>query len=147
MNVQDLICSGRETFTRNGWPHNAVGCFVWSSSFSILLTDLTFSSSIVFILENIRFLPRVRGNRQSVKPIGCFSRGYRCSTFDVWQYSKCNTLILCRRRFPPIGLHKGILNSPCLLILLIRTKDKDNEVKILDWTYVLISSKENSSTG
>ena len=46
-----------------------------------------------------------------------------------------------------MGLHKGILNSPCLLILLIHTKDKDNKVKILDWPYVLISFKENSSTG
>ena len=32
---------------------------------------------------------------------------------------------LChRRRFPPLGLHKGILNFPCLLILLIHTKHK-----------------------
>ena len=44
-------------------------------------------------------------------------------------------------------LHTGILNSPCLLILFIHTKDKDNKVKILDWLYVLISFKENSSTG
>ena len=46
-----------------------------------------------------------------------------------------------------MGLHKGILNPPCLLILLIHTKDKDNKVKILDWPYVLISFKENSSIG
>ena len=44
-------------------------------------------------------------------------------------------------------LHTEILNSPCLLILFIHTKDKDNKVKILDWLYVLISFKENSSTG
>ena len=32
---------------------------------------------------------------------------------------------LClRRRFPPLGLHKRILNSLCLLILLIHTKHK-----------------------
>ena len=31
-----------------------------------------------------------------------------------------------------MGLHKGIFNSPFLLILLIHTKEKDNKVKILD---------------
>ena len=31
---------------------------------------------------------------------------------------------LCLRRFLPLGLHKGILNSPCLLILLIHAKHK-----------------------
>ena len=27
---------------------------------------------------------------------------------------------ISQRKFPPLGLHKGILNSPCLLILLIK---------------------------
>ena len=31
---------------------------------------------------------------------------------------------LCLRRFPPLGLHKRILNSLCLLILLIHSKHK-----------------------
>ena len=51
------------------------------------------------------------------------------------------------RRFPPLGLHKGILNYPCHLILLIHTKDKDNKMKILYWPHFLISFYENSSTG
>ena len=51
----------RGTFTQNGWPCNAAGCFVWGSSFWILLSDLTYSYSIVFILENkIWFLPYIR---------------------------------------------------------------------------------------
>ena len=37
----------------------------------------------------------------------------RSSVFNVCQ--------ICLRRFPPLGLHKGILNSSCLLILLIHT--------------------------
>ena len=40
---------------------------------------------------------------------------------------------LClRRRFPPQGLHRGILNSSCVLILLIHTKHKYKEMK--SWT-------------
>ena len=39
---------------------------------------------------------------------------------------------LCLRRFPPLRLHKGILNSLCFLILLIHTKHKNIEVKY--WT-------------
>ena len=37
-----------------------------------------------------------------------------------------------RRSFPSLGLHKGILDSPCLLILLIYTKRKNNNMKF--WT-------------
>ena len=37
-----------------------------------------------------------------------------------------------RRSFPSLGLHKGILDSPCLLILLIYTKRKNNKMKF--WT-------------
>ena len=37
---------------------------------------------------------------------------------------------LClRRKIPPLGLHKGILNSSLLLILLIHTKHKHNKMK------------------
>ena len=84
-------------------------------------------------------------NSQSDKPIGCFSIG--APSFMSDGILNAILLILCLTRFPPMWLHKGILNSPCLPILLILTKDKDNKVKILDWPYVLISFKENSSTG
>ena len=39
---------------------------------------------------------------------------------------------LCLRKFPPLGLHKRIMNFPCLLILLIHTKHKNNKMK--SWT-------------
>ena len=39
---------------------------------------------------------------------------------------------LCLRRFPPLKLHKRILNSPCLLILWIHTKHKNYKMK--SWT-------------
>ena len=54
--------------------------------------------------------------------------------------------MLCLSGFPPLRLHKGILNFPCLLILLVHTKDKDNKMKILDWPHALIYFKENWST-
>ena len=44
---------------------------------------------------------------------------------DVWRISKCNSV----RRFPPLGLHKGVLNYRCLLILLIHTKHKNNKMR------------------
>ena len=34
-----------------------------------------------------------------------------------------------QRSFPPLGLHKGISDSPCLQILLIYTKNKNNKLK------------------
>ena len=50
---------------------------------------------------------------------------------ECWQDSRCDFvqyLIIARRRsedsFPSLGLHKGILDSPCLLILLSYTKHK-----------------------
>ena len=47
---------------------------------------------------------------------------------NVWQDSKCDSahylIIALRRSFPSLGLHKGILDSPCPLILLIFTKRK-----------------------
>ena len=39
---------------------------------------------------------------------------------------------LCLRRVSPLGLHKGILNSLCFLILLIHTKHENNKMK--SWT-------------
>ena len=40
------------------------------------------------------------------------------------------------RRLPPLGLYKGMLDSPCLFILLIYTIQQD---EILDWSRILIS--------
>ena len=37
------------------------------------------------------------------------------------------------RSFPHLGLHKAISDSPCLLILLIHTKHKNNKMK--SWTH------------
>ena len=34
-----------------------------------------------------------------------------------------------RKKFPPLGLHKGILDSSCLLILLISTKQQGNTLE------------------
>ena len=67
------------------------------------------------------------GNSQCVKAIGCFSRGAPWLFFD-----RILNVILCLRRFPPLGLHKAILNFRCLLILLIHTKNKNNKMKF--WT-------------
>ena len=52
-----------------------------------------------------------------VKTIGCFCRGAPSCLMAFWMW-------LCLRKFPPLGLHKRILNSLCLLILLIHTKHK-----------------------
>ena len=64
------------------------------------------------------------GNRQLVKTVGCFNRGAPSLMFDG-----ILNMILCLRRFPPLGLHKGILNSPCFLILLIHPKHRNNKMK------------------
>ena len=40
--------------------------------------------------------------------------------------------MLCLGRFPSLGLHKEILNSPCLLILLIPTKHENQKDELLD---------------
>ena len=42
----------------------------------------------------------------------------------VWQDCKCDSVWGLRRRFLSLQLHKRILNSPCLLIILIHTKHK-----------------------
>ena len=52
--------------------------------------------------------------------LSCWLFRHGSSVVDVWQ--------LCLRRFPPLELHKGILNSSCLLILLIHTKHKYNQM-------------------
>ena len=54
----------------------------------------------------------------------------------------------CLSRFPPLGLHKEIVNSPGFLILFIHTKHTHKKKdEHLDWPHVLISFKKNSSTG
>ena len=67
------------------------------------------------------------GNNQRVKPVGCFGRGAPSLIFDG-----ILNVMLCLRRFPPLGLHKGSLISPSLLILFIHTKDKN--IKMKSWT-------------
>ena len=57
----------------------------------------------------------------------------RSSIVDVWRNSKCEETIIClKRRFPSLELHRGILNSSCVLILLIHTKNKYKKMK--SWT-------------
>ena len=58
--------------------------------------------------------------------------------------SRSNILAI-NTRFPPLRLHKKILNYLCLLILLINTKHKKKD-DILDWRHLFISLKENSAT-
>ena len=61
-----------------------------------------------------------------LSPLAAFAGELRrwCLTkFQVW---------FCLRSFSPLCLHKEILNSPCLLIILIHTKHKSNKMK--SWT-------------
>ena len=50
-----------------------------------------------------------------------------------------------RRRFPPLGLHKGILDSLYLLILLIYIKYKNQQDEILESPRVLFSLSNTRS--
>ena len=59
--------------------------------------------------------------------VGCFSRGALSLMFD-----DILNVMLYLRKFPPLVLHKEILNSPCLLILLIHIKQKNK--KMNSWT-------------
>ena len=54
-------------------------------------------------------------------------------------------------RFPPLGLHKGFLNSLCLLILLIHIKHKSNKMKfctepMLSFAVILKSKRQGINT-
>ena len=58
---------------------------------------------------------------------------------------------LCMSRFPPLGLHKGFLNSLCLLILLIHIKHKSNKMKfctepMLSFAVILKSKRQGINT-
>ena len=62
-----------------------------------------------------------------LRPLAVFAEEFHrwCLT-EFWMW-------LClRRRFPPLGLHREILNSSCVLILLIHTKHKYKKMK--SWT-------------
>ena len=67
------------------------------------------------------------GNSLSIKAVGWFGRGAPSLMF----YGIINVTLL-RRRLPPPGLHRGILNSSCILILPIDTKHKYKNMK--SWT-------------
>ena len=58
------------------------------------------------------------------KPVDCFHRGAASLVFDGFL-----NVTMCVRRFPPLGSHKGIINSLCLLILFTHTKHKNNKMK------------------
>ena len=54
-------------------------------------------------------------------------------------------------RFPPLGLHKGFLNSLCLLILLIHIKHKSNKMTfctepMLSFAVILKSKRQGINT-
>ena len=74
-------------------------------------------------------------NSQRVKVVGYFRRSAPSYIFDkifdriLYAALPNNVLQLKEglwRRFPPLELHKGILDSPCLLILLIYTSKEQN---------------------
>ena len=74
------------------------------------------------------------GNSQCVKVVGYFLRRNPSWMFGrILNAALSNKLLYreqgLRRSFPPLGLPKGILNSPYLLILLIYTKHKNNKMK------------------
>ena len=54
-----------------------------------------------------------------------------------WCFTEFLIRLCLRRRFPPLGLHRGILNSSYVLILLIHTKHKYKYMK--SWTYPMSS--------
>ena len=75
------------------------------------------------------------GNRQRIKAVGCFSRRALLQMFDsVLNATLPKNLFQpedgLNRSFPPLGLHKGILGSRCLLIILIYTNNKKNSSTI-----------------
>ena len=69
------------------------------------------------------------GNSQRLQAVGYFRRRVPSWMFDkILNATQSNNLLqlakCLRTNFPSLGLHKGILDSPCLLILLIYTKHK-----------------------
>ena len=87
----------------------------------------TFTALPVRSAFTIRWEVFFAGTVNILRPLAVFAKELRhwCLT-EFWMH-------LClRRRFPRSALHRGILNSPSLLILLIHTKHKCN--KIYSWT-------------
>ena len=107
-------------------PHNKKSQWQPMPCTSSLPTPLIYSTS-----SRIHIWGPVGGLRWSFSAetayVGCFSRGAPSLMFDV-----ILNAMLCLRRFPPLGLHKEILNSPCLLILLIHTRHKNKNINF--WT-------------
>ena len=69
------------------------------------------------------------GNSQRLSAVGYFYRRAPSQMFDrILNATLFNNLLQLaeglRKSFPSLGLDKGILDSPCLLILLIYTKHK-----------------------
>ena len=62
-----------------------------------------------------------------IAKVGCFSRGAPSLMFDG-----ILNAMPCLSRFPPLGLHKEMVNSPGFLILFIHTKHKNK--KMNTWT-------------
>ena len=60
-------------------------------------------------------------------PLADFAEEPHC-----WYVTEFYMRLCLSRRFPSLGLHRGILKSSCLLILLIHTKHKYNKMK--SWT-------------
>ena len=68
------------------------------------------------------------GKSQCLKAVGCL-----CGGAPSWMFRKIRNVSLhnnllqlaetLRRILPPLGLHKGVLSSLCLLILLIHIKN------------------------
>ena len=78
------------------------------------------------------------GNNQRVKVLGYFCRTAPSSMFDrILNETLSNDLLQLeeglRRNFSLLGLHKRTMNCPCLLILLIHKKHKNNKMK--SWTH------------
>ena len=74
-------------------------------------------------------------------PVGGLLWSIFVETANLGSFSRCASSLmfdgilnamLCLRRFSPLGSHKEILNSPCLLILLIHTKHKNKRMN--SWT-------------
>ena len=74
-------------------------------------------------------------NSQRVKVVGYFCRRAPSWIFDrmfdrILNATRPNNLLQIeeglQRSFPPLELHKGILDSSCLLILLIYTNNAEN---------------------
>ena len=65
----------------------------------------------------------------------CFSRGAP-SMFDG-----ILNAMLCLRRFPSLGLHKEILNSPCPLIFLIYVYSQSNHSRWSNFYHFLVHQR------